>query len=317
MTTRSVATVFGGSGFIGRYVVKRLAAQGHIVRVAVRDTEAAAFLRPMGSVGQIVPLHTAITDAAGVARAVEGARFVVNLVGILAEYLPGNFQRAHGEGPGIIGAAATAAGVARVVHVSAIGADAASPSLYARSKAAGEVALRAACPGAVILRPSVVFGAEDGFFNRFAGMASMLPVMPVIGGNLRMQPVYVGDVADAVMAGLTRADALGRTYELGGPQVYTLREIQRLIMTITRRHRPMIEVPHWLADIQARVLERLPGKLLTQDQLKLLGIDNVVAEGAAGLAALGITPTPVEAIVPSYLARYRPGGAKQETSASS
>jgi NADH dehydrogenase len=308
MTTRSVATVFGGSGFIGRYVVKRLAAAGHVVRVAVRDTVAADFLRPMGGVGQIVPLRASVTDAAAVGRAVEGAEMVVNLVGILAESRPGDFMRIQGEAPGVIGQAAAAAGVARLVHLSAIGADAASPSLYARSKAAGEATVRAAFPAAVVLRPSVVFGAEDAFFNRFAGLASLLPVMPVIGGDVRMQPVYVGDVADAVIAGLTRADAAGQTYELGGPRVTTLRELQAWILTTIHRRRPLLEMPHWLAERQAQILEKLPGKLLTRDQLKLLGIDNVVGAEAKGLDALGLTATPLEAVVPAYLARYRPGG---------
>jgi uncharacterized protein YbjT (DUF2867 family) len=309
MTTRSVATVFGGSGFIGRYVVKRLAAVGHVVRVAVRDTVAADFLRPMGGVGQVVPLRAAITDPAAVARAVEGADLVVNLVGILAEHRPGDFIRIQGEAPGRLGQAATAAGVQRVVHLSAIGADAASPSLYAQSKSAGEAALRAAFPAATILRPSVVFGAEDAFFNRFAGLASLLPIMPVIGGNLRMQPVYVGDVADAVIAGLTRPDAAGQTYELGGPRVATLRELQAWILQLTHRRRPLLDVPHWLAELQAKVLEQLPGKLLTRDQLKLLAIDNIVTPGTPDLAALGLSATPMEAVVPAYLARYRPGGA--------
>ncbi len=312
MTTRSVATVFGGSGFIGRYVVKRLAAAGHVVRVAVRDTEAAGFLKPMGGVGQVVPLRASLTDPAAVARAVEGASHVVNLVGILAEGKPGDFMRLHGEAPGLLGQAATAAGVARLVHLSAIGADPASPSLYARSKAAGEVALLAAFPAATILRPSVVFGAEDAFFNRFAGMGAMLPVMPVIGGGMRMQPVYVGDVADAVMAGLMHGDTAGQTFELGGPRVFALRELQAWILTVIHRRRPMLEVPQWLAEFQAGVLEKLPGKLLTRDQLKLLGIDNVVAPGARDLAALGIAATPVEAVVPAYLARFRPGGAPRK-----
>ena len=308
MTQRKVATVFGGSGFIGRYVVQRLARAGHTVRVAVRDTEAALFLKPMGAVGQIVPLHASVTDPAAIARAVDGASCVVNLVGILAESRPGDFQRLQADGAGAVARAAAAAG-ARMVQLSAIGADAASPSAYARTKAAGEAQVRAALPGAVILRPSVVFGAEDGFFNRFAAMAQILPVMPVIGGATRLQPVYVGDVADAVIAGLTRADAAGRTFELGGPRVATLRELQAWILKLTGRRRRLVDVPHGLAQMQARLLERLPGKLLTQDQLKLLGQDNVVSPGAAGLAELGIAATPMELVVPQYLARYRIAGA--------
>ncbi len=312
MATRSVATVFGGSGFIGRYVVQRLARAGHVVRVAVRDTERARTLCPMGAVGQIVPLYTTLADRATIERAVAGADLVVNLVGILAERRAGDFQRLQADGPGQIGAAAAAAGVVRVVHVSAIGADPAAPSLYARSKGQGEAALRAAFPAATILRPSIVFGTEDGFFNRFAALAAMSPVMPVIAGGTRLQPVYVGDVADAVMAALSRGDATGRTYELGGPQVFTFRELLGWILKQTMRHRPLVNVPMGLARLQAAVLERLPGKLLTRDQLLLLGQDNVVAADAPGLRDLGITPTPVDLVVPHYLARFRPGGGHRE-----
>lgn len=312
MSVRSVATVFGGSGFIGRYVVKRLAQAGYIVRVAVRDTEAALFLKPMGGVGQIVPLHAPVTDAAAVARAVEGAAVVVNLVGILAESRPGDFQRIQAEGAGLVAKAAAAAGVARLVHLSAIGADAASPSKYASSKAAGESAVRAAFPSATILRPSVVFGPEDQFFNRFAAMAQLLPVMPLISGQTRFQPVYVADVADAVMAALRLPTAAGATYELGGPRPWSMREVVSWILAQTQRHRPIFELPAGLAQLQAAILEHVPGKPLTRDQLLLLARDNLPAEGAPGLAALGIVATPVELVVPAYLARYRQGGLKRE-----
>jgi uncharacterized protein YbjT (DUF2867 family) len=312
MATRSVATVFGGSGFIGRYVVKRLAQAGYVVRVAVRDTERARSLSPMGVVGQIVPLYTSLADRGTVERAVAEADLVVNLVGILAERRPGDFQRIQAEGPGLIGAAAAAAGVARVVHVSAIGADASSPSLYARTKAQGEQALHGAFPAATILRPSLVFGPEDQFFNRFAALAMFSPIMPVIAGETRMQPVYVGDVADAVMAALGRADAPGRVYELGGPKVWTFREILAWILKETKRHRLFVDIPMGLARLEASVLERLPGKLLTRDQLLLLQRDNVVTPGMPGLLELGITPTPVELVVPHYLQRFRPGGGRRE-----
>ena len=312
METRSVATVFGGSGFLGRYVVKRLAAEGYIVRIAVRDTEGAMFLRPMGRVGQIVPMYAALGHEATVARAVEGADVVVNLIGILAERRAGDFQRVQAEGAGRIATLAAAAGATRMVQVSAIGADAGSPSLYAQTKAAGEAAVLAAMPRATVLRPSLVFGAEDQFFNRFAAMAQVLPFMPVISGATNMQPVYVGDVADAVMAGLTRPDTAGKTYELGGPRVWTFREILAYILTETRRKRPMIEIPMGLARIQAAVAERLPTKPLTRDQLVMLSKDNVVSPGMPGLAELGIPATPVELIVPDYLDRYRPGGGKLE-----
>ena len=217
MATRSVATVFGGSGFIGRYVVKRLAAAGHVVRVAGRAPEAARFLRPMGRVGQVVPLYCSLNVPATVQRAADGADLVVNLVGILAEPHPGGFNAIHAEGAAEVARAAAAGGARALVHVSAIGADPASRSIYAQSKAAGEAGVRDGFPAATILRPSLVFGPEDQFFNRFGSMARMLPFMPVICGNTRMQPVYVGDVADAVVAALSRPDIAGGLYELGGP----------------------------------------------------------------------------------------------------
>jgi uncharacterized protein YbjT (DUF2867 family) len=305
--TCRIATVFGGSGFIGRYVVKRLADSGYIVRVAVRDTEAAMFLRPMGGVGQIVPLQVSITDDAAVARAVQGAEIVVNLVGILAESKPGDFMRLQGEGAGRVARAAAAAGVAKLVQISAIGADAASPSRYAASKAAGEAAVLAAFPNATILRPSLVFGTEDQFFNRFGAMAALWPIIPVISGATRFQPVYVGDVADAVMAALIRPEAAGAIYELAGPQIASFRELLGWILRETRRPRMLLDIPPWLARLQAAILEHVPGKPLTRDQLLLLAHDNV-AGTLPGLASLGITPTPLEQVVPKYLRRFRPGG---------
>ncbi len=312
VTTRNVATVFGGSGFLGRYVVKRLAGAGYVTRVAVRDPESAMFLRPMGRVGQIVPMYASLAHDTTVARAVEGAELVVNLVGILAERRAGDFQRIQVEGAGRIAALAAAAGAGRMVQLSAIGADPASKSVYGRTKADGEAAVRAAMPAATVLRPSLVFGAEDQFFNRFAAMAQLLPFMPVISGDTRMQPVYVGDVSDAVMAGLFGQDTAGKTYELGGPQVWTFREILAYILKETRRSRPLVNIPMGLARIQAAVAEKLPTKPFTRDQLLLLSQDNVVAPGALGLAALGIVPTPVDLVVPDYLDRYRPGGGKLE-----
>ncbi len=311
MTTRSVATVFGGTGFIGRYVVQRLAAAGHVVRVAGRDPELAQSLRPMGRVGQIVPWFAPLGHDDAVRRAVDGAELVVNLVGLLAEAKPGQFAAVHAEGAGRVARHAAAAGAQRLVQVSAIGADAASPSEYGRTKAAGEAAVRAAFPRAAVLRPSLVFGAEDKFFNRFAGMARVLPVMPVISGDSRFQPVYVGDVADAVIAGLAREDAAGRTFELGGPEVLTFRAILAWILKETQRRRPLLEIPPAVARLQAAVAQRLPGRPFTLDQLTMLSRDNVVADGAAGLAALGIVATPIDAVVPSYLDRYRAGGGKR------
>ena len=309
---RKVATVFGGSGFIGRYVVQRLAQQDYVVRVAVRDPAGARFLQTQGRVGQIVPLAAPVTDAAAVARAVEGAEVVVNLVGILYERRAGDFVRIQGEAPGAVAAAAKAAGAQSFVHLSAIGADAASPSLYAQTKALGEAGVRAAFPEATILRPSVVFGPEDAFFNRFAAMA-VLPVMPVVAGETRFQPVYVGDVADAVAAALADPAARGKTFELGGPRVMTMREVLRFILETTRRRRPMLDMPMGLMRFQAGLLQRLPKPPVTRDQLLLLERDNVVGAGMPDLAALGIQAKAVEAVVPGYLKRFRPGGGRRET----
>jgi len=309
---RKIATVFGGAGFIGRYVVSRLAAQDYVVRVVTRHPASSRFLTTQGRVGQIVPLAASLSVDEDLARAVEGASVVVSLVGILFERKQGDFQRLQGETPGRIARASAAAGVQHLVHVSAIGADAASPSLYARSKAEGEVALHAAFPAATILRPSVVFGAEDGFFNRFAKMASLLPIMPVVAGNTRFQPVFVGDVADAVMAAIARPEAQGRTYELGGPRAMTMREVLRFILDTTRRDRWMVEMPMGFMRFQAKILEKLPNPPLTQDQLLLLGRDNVVADGVPGLAELGLVATSIETVVPGYLMRYRAGGGRRD-----
>ncbi len=310
--TRSVATVFGGSGFIGRYVVQRLAARGHTVRVVGRNTERVKNLMTTGVVGQVIALYGSFSNPATVMRATEGADFVVNLVGLLAERKAGDFQRIQAEGPGLIARGAAEAGARRFVQVSAIGADAGSPSLYGRTKAAGEANARAAFAATTVLRPSLVFGEEDKFFNRFGAMAMYSPIMPVISGDSRFQPVYVGDVADAVLAGLERDEVTGRTFELGGPRVYSFREILAFILAETRRHRPMIDIPPGLARLQAKIGEMLPGKPFTSDQLAMLQQDNVVGVGAAGLRELGIVPTPVELIVPAYLDRYRQGGGKRE-----
>jgi NADH dehydrogenase len=311
LTQRKLAVVFGGSGFLGRYIVKRLAAAGYVVRVAVRNVQGASVLRPMGDVGQIVPLYAPVAEEALVARAVQGAEIVINLTGILAEARPGDFMRTHAEGAGRIARLAASAGARRLIHVSAIGADAASPSLYARSKAAGEANVLAAFPGASILRPSIIFGPEDNFFNRFAAMAGLSPVIPITGGSARFQPVYAGDVADAVLAAIS-AESAGKTYELGGPEVKTFKELIDFMLKIIERNRMVIDMPAGLANVQAMFLERLPGKLLTTDQIKLLQRDNVVADGALGLTQLGITPVRMDLILPGYLARYRPGGRRRE-----
>ncbi len=302
--TGKIAAVFGGSGFLGHYVVKRLAALGYIVRIAVRDTESAMPLRPMGGPGQIVPLYAPLHEEAQVARAIEGAELVVNLTGILAERRKGDFMRTHAEGAGRIARIAGSANVRHLAHVSALGADAASPSLYAQSKAAGEAAVRSAFPAAAILRPSIVFGPEDHFFNRFAAMASLFPVIPITGGAVKFQPVYAGDVADAVLAALAPA-AQGQTFELGGPDVKSFKELIEFILKIINRTGWVLDLPPGLASFQALFLERLPGKLLTRDQVKLLQSNNIVSGNAPGLSNLGIVPTPMDLIVPGYLARFR------------
>jgi uncharacterized protein YbjT (DUF2867 family) len=308
-----LVTVFGGGGFIGRHIVQRLAAAGHSIRIAGRDTERAARLCTMGGVGQITPVVASVTDEASSARAVAGADIVINLVGILFESRAGDFQRIQAEGAGRVARLAASAGAKQFLHLSAIGADAASPSLYAQTKAAGEAAVLAAFPGAIILRPSVVFGAEDQFFNRFAGLAALLPFMPVVAGETRFQPVYVGDVADAAMAALADPAAAGKVFELGGPRVMSMRQVLRYILDVTGRRRPMIPLPEGFVRLQARLGELLPTPPLTRDQLILLGKDNVVSPNALGFQALGIEPKAVEAIVPGYLSRFRQGGQRAAT----
>jgi uncharacterized protein YbjT (DUF2867 family) len=315
LTQRRIATVFGGSGFIGRYVVRDLARAGLTVRVAVTDPGGARFLQTQGKVGQIVPLAASVADEEGAARAVAGADLVVNLVGILFERRAGDFHRLHAEGAGRVARLSAAAGVERLVHVSAIGADPDSPSAYGRTKAEGEAAVRAAFPSATILRPSIVFGPEDQFFNRFAGLGRVLPFMPVIAGNARFQPVYVGDVAAAVLAAAEREDALGKTYELAGPRPLTFRGLLRYVGEVTGHRRPLIDLPMGLARLQARLGEFLPNPPLTRDQLLMLGRDNVPMPGALGLADLGIQPKALEAVVPTYLTRYRQGGGRRPSTA--
>ncbi|EWY38050.1 3-beta-hydroxy-delta(5)-steroid dehydrogenase [Skermanella stibiiresistens SB22] len=304
-----VATVFGGSGFIGRHLIKRLAKTGTVIRIATRHPSSANFLRTNGAVGQIVPIAVDIRDDASVAAAVRGSDIVINLIGILYESGVNSFKGTQAEAPARIARAAKAAGAQRFIQISAIGADAKSKSAYARTKAAGEQAVREAFPEATILRPSVVFGPEDGFFNRFAAMARVLPALPLIGGgHTKFQPVYVGDVADAIMKALASAEAPGKTYELGGPRVYTFKELMELVLAETKRKRFLVSVPWSVAEFQGKVLGKLPKPMLTEDQVELLRSDNVVAPGAATLADLGISPTAAEVIIPTYLDRYRIGG---------
>lgn len=313
MAERNVATVFGGSGFLGRFVVKRLRRAGYVVRVATRDTSRALGLRTRGPTGEVVPLYATFSEPGTVRRAVADASVVVNLVGILAEHRRGDFDRVHADGAELVAREAQAAGVGALAHVSAIGADPASDSAYGRSKAAGEARVRAAFPTAAILRPSIVFGPEDRFFNRFAGMARLLPVMPVFFGDTRFQPVYAGDVADAIDVCLRESRA--GLYELGGPDVIAFRDLLRWILHETRRRRPLVEIPTPVAFLQAAFAEHLPGRPLTRDQLRMLAHDNVVSPGAEGFASLGLVPASIELIVPEYLARFRPGGGRQSAPA--
>ena len=300
-----VVTVFGGSGFLGRYVVRRLATEGARVRVICRHPHKAMHLKPMGEVGQITLERGDVTKRDDLAPFIEGSRYVVNLIGILFEKGDQRFDVIQAETPARIAAAAAAAGVERLVQLSAIGADPESPAAYGRTKAAGEAAVREAFPAATILRPSVVFGPEDDFFNRFGQMAQISPFLPLIdGGETRFQPVYVDDVARAVILGLTDKATAGQTYELGGPDVYTFRELLEYLLEVLHRRRLLLNLPANIASLQARVMEFLPKPPLTRDQIALLASDNVVSEGALGFAELGITPTPLEVIVPSYVERY-------------
>ena len=260
--------VFGGSGFIGRYIVKRLATRGDVVAVGCRNAEAAKFLKPMGDVGQVVPLNIGIGDEALLPAFLAGNDSSINCVGILRESGAQTFELVHHTGPARLARFAREAGVERFVHISAIGADQRSSSAYARTKAAGEQAVRDAFPTVTILRPSVVFGPEDQFFNRFAAMATISPVLPLIGGGeTRFQPVYVGDVADAVVECLEDPATAGRVYELGGPKIYTFREALELVLSEIRRHRRFVDLPFGLAALQARLMSILPRPPLTPDQL--------------------------------------------------
>lgn len=310
--TEKLVTIFGGSGFIGRYLVRHLAARGWRVRVAVRDGEMATFLKPSGNVGQISIVPTSITDPVCVAAAVHGADAVVNLVGVLYGRGRRTFQAMHVDGAANVAKAAAAAGVKRLVHMSALGADAESPSIYAQSKAAGEVAVQSAFPSATILRPSVVFGTEDGFFNMFGRMAQLLPAIVFFtnsnphapeGGGAKFQPVYVGDVVEALAQTLDGEGHAGKTYELVGPRVYSMRDI---VNRETMRNRMIVGVPYLFAQVAAVFLQFLPKPLLTPDQVRLLKLGSVGTGRKPGLAVFGISPTTAEVVVPTYLKRFKP-----------
>ena len=309
----TLVTVFGGSGFVGRNVVHALCKRDYRIRVAVRRPELAGHLQPLGKVGQIHAVQANLRYPASVEAAMRGSHAAINLVGILAESGAQTFDAVQGLGAGTVAKAASAIG-ARMVHVSAIGADENSLSSYARAKAAGEKAVLAAAPTATILRPSVVFGPEDQFTNRFAALAQISPLLPLIGGGLtRLQPVYVGDVATAVADAVDGKTRQGAIYELGGPEVLAMREIIEIILRITERRRMLVSLPFGLAKLQALLLQFAPGPLkLTPDQVVLLQSDNVVSHTAKAadltLEGLGITPDSLEAIAPQYLWRFRRAG---------
>jgi len=316
----TLVTVFGVSGFLGRHVVRALCKRDYRIRVAVRRPELAGHLQPGGKVGQVHAVQANLRYPASVEAAMRDSHFAINLVGILAESGAQTFEAVQGQGAGAVARAASAIG-ARMVHVSAIGADENSPSDYARAKAAGEKAVLAAAPTATILRPSVVFGPEDQFTNRFAALAQISPVLPLIGGGVtKLQPVYVSDVATAVAGAVDGKTKQGAIYELGGPEVLTMREIMEIILRITGRRRMLVSLPFGLAKLQALLLQFAPGPLkLTPDQVVLLQSDNVVSPAAKAaeltLKGLGIAPDSLEAIAPQYLWRFRRTGQFQHKGA--
>jgi len=308
-----LVTVFGGSGFVGAQAVRALAKAGWRVRVAVRKPSLAFNLRPLGDVGQIQLVRCNITSRSDVEAALRGADAAVNLVGILYESGKSTFQSQHVEAARIVAETCVAHGIERLVQVSAIGADVASPSAYGRSKGEAEAVVKQLLPGTVILRPSIVFGEGDAFLNKFASMATMAPALPLIGGGeTRFQPVHVADVAEAIARATTRADAAGRTFELGGPAVWSFGDILKYILRETGRDRLLAPLPFFAARIVGSLAQVTAAvgiaPVLTKDQVLMLEKDNVVAPGAEGLSALDIQPTGLEAIAPSYLWRYRKGG---------
>jgi len=309
----SLVTVFGGSGFLGRNAVRALAKAGYRIRVAVRYPNQAQYLPPMGSVGQIQLMKCNVLDQDAVARACQGADAVVNLVGILAPAGGQGFDDVHVAAVGNIAMAAKAAGARTLVHVSSLGADPEAESHYAKTKGEGEKLLREEFSNATILRPSLLAGPDDDFFNKFAALARMLPMLPLIGGgHTKFQPVFVGDVADAIVKCVSDTATKGKTYELGGPGTYSFKELMQLVLQETGRSRLLLPVPFWLASIKAMFLQFLPGKLLTPDQVTSLKADNLVSPNALTFKDLGIAPDSIEAILPSYLWRFRPRGEYDE-----
>jgi len=307
-----LVTVFGGSGFVGRYLVHALAKRGWRVRVAVRRPDLVGHLQPMGAVGQIHAVQANVRHEKSIRAAVSHADAVVNLVGILQEGSRQTFETVQAEGARLIAEATRDAGIETLLQMSAIGADPDSAAAYARTKAAGESAARAAVPDAIVVRPSIVFGAEDQFFNRFARMAKISPALPVVGADTRFQPVYVGDVGEFCAVALDGGVARGRTYELGGPDIRTFRELLEMMLKITRQKRIIVPLSFGLARFQAKVLSILPNPPITADQVELLKRDNVVSEAAIRegrtLAAAGVEPRSLASVLPTYLWTYRKGG---------
>ncbi|MBS1301799.1 complex I NDUFA9 subunit family protein [Loktanella sp. SALINAS62] len=309
-----LVTIFGGSGFLGRYVARRLAQDGWRIRVACRTPNEAMFVRTYGNVGQVEPVFCNVRDDDSVRSVTRGADAVVNCVGVLAEKGKNTFKALQAEAPARIARIAREEGIDRMVQISAIGASQDADSDYAKTKAQGEAALREHQPDAVILRPSIVFGSEDEFFNRFAGMSRMGPVLPVVGADTLFQPVYVDDVAKAVHVALTDRTVSG-VYELGGPDVATFRDLMHLMLKTINRNNMVVNIPFFVARVMAAVfgaLNKITFGLapapLTTDQVKNLAVDNVVSDDARGFAALGLTPTSMEAVLPDYLWRFRPSG---------
>jgi NADH dehydrogenase len=310
-----LVTIYGGSGFVGRYIARRMANEGWRVRVAVRRPNEAMFVKPYGVVGQVEPILCNIRDDASVAAVMHGADAVVNCVGVLNELGKNEFDAVQAEGPERIARIAAEQGVARMVHISAIGADAESDSEYSRTKAHGEAGVLSHMPNAVILRPSVIFGTEDQFFNRFAGMTRMGPFLPLVGADTKFQPVYVDDVAKAAVQGVLGQAEAG-IYELGGPEVKSFRALMQQMLGVIHRRRVIIGVPFFVAKVMAGLLDiakfvsfqLFPNHILTRDQLKNLRRDNVVSEGAKGFDDLGIEPATLESVLPDYLWKFRPAG---------
>lgn len=323
---RRIATVIGGSGFLGRHIVKRLADQGYTIRVAVRDVESAMCLKPNGNPGQIIPIACNIRNADMVERVVEGAHVVFNLVGLLSQWGKQSFGAVHVEGAENVARACARFKVANLIHVSALGANEDGVAEYARTKGVGEKSVLEAYPTATILRPSVVFGPEDGFFNLFAGLMRITPALPVIGapllpdvkfengeldinlygdGGAKLQPVYVGDVAQAAVNAIDNDDAKGKIFELGGPEVMTFMGVMKRILKHTERKRFLVPVSIPFAKILGGILGFLPNPILTRDQVVMLETDNVVSEGALTLKDLGVEPTAADVILPTYLSRFK------------